>query len=146
MVDDSLLPEYGWVVNERPNEKDVKQLKQHLGDYNMARANSQEGYGIAIFLHDKHDQLVGGISGWLWGECLEVDYLWVQKALRGHGVGTRLLLALEEAAVERGCRQVTLETFSFQAPEFYEKLGYTVFGVIEGFGNRYRKFYMQKRR
>jgi ribosomal protein S18 acetylase RimI-like enzyme len=54
------------------------------------------------------------------------------------------VIVLEETVIERGCRQITLETFSFQAPEFYEKLGYRVFGVIEGYGNRFRKFYMQK--
>jgi len=145
MLDNPLLPEFAWVLNERPNEKDVQMLRQHLRDFNMTRANSHEGYGIAIFLRDDKDQMVAGISGWLWGECLEIDYLWVQESIRAQGIGKRLVLALEEAAVIRGCRQITLETFSFQAPEFYQKLGYSVFGVIEGFGNRYRKFYMQKR-
>ena len=145
MLDNPLLPEFAWVLSERPNEKDVQMLRQHLRDFNVTRANSQEGYGIAIFLRDDKDQIVAGISGWLWGECLEIDYLWVQETIRAQGIGKRLVLALEEAAVVRGCHQITLETFSFQAPEFYQKLGYSVFGVIEGFGNRYRKFYMQKR-
>jgi GNAT superfamily N-acetyltransferase len=144
MLDNSLLPEFAWVVNERPNDRDVLELKQHLRADNMARANSQDGYGIAIFLRDKQHQMVAGISGWLWGECLEIDYVWVQETLRGQGIGKRLLVTIEEAAIERGCRRITLETFSFQAPEFYQKLGYNIFGVIEGFGNRFRKFYMQK--
>ena len=144
MLDYPLLPESAWVVNEHPSEKDVHELKQHLRDYNMAHANSQDGYPISIFLRDAKHQMVAGISGWLWGECLEIDYLWVHETLRGQGVGRRLVMVLEEAAIERGCRQITLETFNFQAPEFYEKLGYSVFGVIEGYGNRFRKFYMQK--
>lgn len=145
MLDNPLLPEFAWVVNERPNEKDVQELKQHLRDYNVTHANSIDGYGIAIFVRDDQRQMVAGISGWLWGECLEIDYLWVQEAVRGQGVGKQLVIALEEAAVVRGCRQITLETFSFQAPEFYQKLGYNEFGVIDGFGNHFRKFYMQKR-
>jgi ribosomal protein S18 acetylase RimI-like enzyme len=145
MLDNTLFPEFAWVVTERPNEKDVQELRQHLRDYNMAHANSQNGYGIAIFLRDQQRQMIAGISGWLWGECLEIDFLWVKETLRGQGIGKRLVTALEEAAIERGCRQTTLETFSFQAPEFYQKLGYNIFGVIEGFGNHFRKFYMQKR-
>lgn len=145
MLENPLLPEFAWVVNERPNEKDVQELKQHLRDYNVTHANSNDGYGIAIFVRDDQRQMVAGISGWLWGECLEIDYLWVQEAVRGQGVGKQLVIALEEAAVVRGCRQITLETFSFQAPEFYQKLGYNEFGVIDGFGNHFRKFYMQKR-
>ena len=145
MLDNPLLPEFAWVVNERPNERDVQELKQHLRDYNVTHAKSNDGYGIAIFVRDDQRQMVAGISGSLWGECLEIDYLWVQGAVRGQGVGKQLLIALEEAAVVRGCRQITLETFSFQAPEFYQKLGYIQFGVIDGFGNRFRKFYLQKR-
>ena len=145
MVDNPLLPEFACVVNEHPNEKDVQELKQHLRDYNVTHANSDDGYGIAIFLRDKQHQMVAGGSGWLWGECLEIDYVWVKETLRGQGIGKRLLITIEEAAIERGCRQITLETFSFQAPEFYQKLGYNIFGVIEGFGNRFRKYYMQKR-
>jgi GNAT superfamily N-acetyltransferase len=144
MVDNPLLPEFAWVVNEHPNEKDVQELKQHLRDYNVIHANSDDGYGIAIFLRDIHHQMVAGVSGWLWGECLEIDYLWVKETLRGRGVGKLLMTTIEEAAIERGCRQITLETFSFQAPEFYQKLGYNIFGVIEGFGHRFRKFYMRK--
>lgn len=145
MVDNPLLPEFTWVVNEHPHEKDIQELRQHLRDYNIAHANSQDGFGVAIFLRDQEHQMVAGISGWLWGECLEIDFLWVHENLRGHGVGKRLVLALEEAAKERGCRQITLDTFSFQAPEFYQSLGYSIFGVIEGFGHRFRKYYMQKR-
>ncbi len=145
MTSSPLLPEYAWVVDERPNEEDVQTLKQHLRDYNLSRANSHEGYGLGIFLRDDQRQMVAGISGWLWGECLEIDRRWVHEDLRGRGLGKRLVRALEEAAVVRGCRQITLETFSFQAPEFYQKLGFKVFGVIEGFGNRHRKLYMQKR-
>lgn len=145
MSNDRLLHENPWVVNDRPDEQDLQTLRQHLRDYNMARAHSQDGYGLAIFLRDEQNQMVAGISGWLWGECLEIDRLWVHEDLRGRGMGKRLVRTLEEAAVARGCRQVTLETFDFQAPQFYQKLGYKVFGVIEGFGNHYQKFYMQKR-
>lgn len=50
-----------------------------------------------------------------------------------------------ETEVSRGCHQITLTTFSFQAPEFYQKLGYHVFGVFGGFGNGHQKVYLQKR-
>ncbi len=75
---------------------------------------------------------------------MEVDFLWVDEKLRGHGIGKRLLLKLEQTAHERGCRQVTLNTFSFQAPEFYQKLGYSIFGVIDGFGQHFQKFFLRK--
>lgn len=145
MQDKSLVPESAWVVNDHPEEQDIQNLRRHLHAYNVASAKSREGYSLAIFLHNKQSQLLAGISGWLWGECLEIDYLWVHETWRGQGIGKRLVRTLEDEAVTRGCRQITLETFSFQAPEFYRHIGYSVFGVISGFGNGHQKFYMQKR-
>ena len=67
-----------------------------------------------------------------------VDYDWlviqlvvVPQAMRGVGVGSRLLAKAEELAGRRGCIGAWLETFSFQARGFYERLGYSVVGQIE---------------
>jgi GNAT superfamily N-acetyltransferase len=76
--------------------------------------------------------LVAGLSGWTWGACGFVDALWVEAGSRGLGLGTSLMDAAEQEMVRRGCRQVVLLTHSFQAPEFYERRGYTrVAGVAD---------------
>jgi GNAT superfamily N-acetyltransferase len=67
---------------------------------------------------------------WSW---LMIDGLWVAEALRGQGLGRRLLLAAEDLAVRRGCRGSWLGTFDFQARAFYERHGYAVFAELPGF-------------
>jgi ribosomal protein S18 acetylase RimI-like enzyme len=67
---------------------------------------------------------------WQW---LMIDGLWVAAERRGQGLGRRLVLAAEAAAIARGCRGAWLGTFDFQARGFYEQLGYAVFGELPGF-------------
>ena len=69
--------------------------------------------------------LLAGLSGWTWGACGFVDALWVEAGSRGLGLGTSLMDAAEQEMVRRGCQKVVLLTHSFQAPEFYERRGYT---------------------
>lgn len=88
---------------------------------------------MTLALRAPDGTLVGGLYGaTMWG-WLMVDGLWVAEALRGQGQGSRLLLAAEAKARERGCRGARLGTFDFQARGFYERLGYAVLGALAGF-------------
>ena len=79
------------------------------------------------------------IHGWLW-----VGWLWVSEELRHQRIGTELMRRAEAEAFERGCHHAHLETVDFQARSFYERLGYTVFGVLDDYPRPYKRFYMQK--
>lgn len=73
---------------------------------------------------EQDDELVAGVSGWTWGQAAGIGLTWVREDQRGTGVGASLLAAFEREAVERGCTHVFVTSFTFQAPEFYERLGY----------------------
>ncbi len=75
---------------------------------------------------------MGGLSGWTWGTCAGVGMLWVRDDARGGGWGRRLLAAAECEAVDRGCLQMVLSSFTFQAPDFYRRQGYEETGRTEG--------------
>ncbi|MDQ1143849.1 ribosomal protein S18 acetylase RimI-like enzyme [Bacillus sp. SORGH_AS 510] len=66
-------------------------------------------------------------------ECFFVDVLWVDESLRGQGKGQELIQIAETFAREKGCTLMRLETFSFQAPEFYKKLGFKEIGKLDNF-------------
>ena len=89
--------------------------------------------------------VVGGLLGhtkWSW---LYVAKLWVDERGRGRGIGTQLLAAAEELARSRGCTDACLDTFEYQARPFYEKLGYQLFGTLDGYPPGFRQFYLRKR-
>ncbi|SFG34021.1 Acetyltransferase (GNAT) family protein [Sporolactobacillus nakayamae] len=76
---------------------------------------------------------------------LHIDFLWVHKRVRGKGYGSALLKEMENYALKNRCRFVYLDTFSFQAPEFYIKHGYTVFGTLENHPKGFNQYFLQKR-
>lgn len=90
-------------------------------------------------------EVVGGIIAQLYWNVLYVDVLWVSETHRGKGYATALLNDAEGKAKEMNCKLVHLDTFDFQAREMYEKLGYTVFGVLEDCPEGHCRYYMSKR-
>jgi len=78
-------------------------------------------------------------------DWLFVHLLWVDKAYRRQGVGSRLLSMAEAAAREKGCHGAYLDTFTFQAPEFYPRHGYSEFGRLEGFPPGHARIWFSKR-
>jgi ribosomal protein S18 acetylase RimI-like enzyme len=70
--------------------------------------------------------------------------VWVEESLRGQGYGTELMRAAERKALERGCHHARLETFALESFEFYEKLGYEVFGELEGHPPGSTTYFMKK--
>jgi GNAT superfamily N-acetyltransferase len=75
---------------------------------------------------------------------LFVDIVFVPEKLRGNGIGTSLLQQAEQEAIRRGCRDMWMETYAFQARPFYEKLGFTVFGRLDGPAPIFPRFFLKK--
>ena len=99
----------------------------------MVRTGRRDFRPLGIFLRDENRDIVGGLSGYTWAGWLEIRFLWVREDLRGQGYGRRMLEAAEVEARMRGCDHAWLDSYTFQAPAFYQHLGYEVFGSLKGF-------------
>jgi len=97
-----------------------------LDEFNYAVAPLHEVTPLSCFARLPDGEVIGGAVGRSWGPCAEIQQLWVAEAHRKSGIGTRLVYAFENHARGRGCDTLYLETLSFQAPRFYESLGYRV--------------------
>jgi ribosomal protein S18 acetylase RimI-like enzyme len=108
-------------------------VRRGIRDADPSDVGPRDWRPLTLALRARDGTLMGGLCGaTMWG-WLTVDGLWVAEELRGRGLGQRLLLTAEAAAVARGCRGARLGTFDFQARGFYERLGYIVFGELPDF-------------
>lgn len=111
---------------DAPPPKAVAAVDRGLGEANAAAAPLHEVAPLACIARDGRGRVVGGAVGRWWGECAELQQLWVQEASRRRGVGSALVREFLSMARARGCKSVFLETFSFQAPDLYRSLGFRV--------------------
>ena len=119
------------IVSEpREDSADAAFVRDGLALFNVATTGLSFYSPLAIFLKDERGAVLGGVLGHVWGGWLDLSTLWVIEPLRGRGHGRRLLEAAEEEARTQGCRGAYLTTFSFQAKNFYERLGYEVIADV----------------
>src|SRR5262245_33330187 len=117
---------------ETPTDYMKSAIARPLALFNEEQSGCSLDYDPLVILvsHPETGEVLGG----LWGETmysyLHVELLFIPEPLRHVGIGSGLMRQAESEAIQRGCRGAWLDTFSFQARGFYERLGYTVFGSI----------------
>ena len=131
-------------LEEQPNPADVAFINEQLRLFNAARSEEDDHRPFAILMRDDAGHLAGGLLGGTYWGWLHVEILWVREDLRGQGFGKRLLVEAEAEAVRRGCRHVHLDTLDFQAPEFYRRLGYFVWGVLDDLPPGHQRIFLKK--
>ncbi|MFE7775422.1 GNAT family N-acetyltransferase [Streptomyces sp. NPDC057445] len=120
-----------------------ERLGNELDDFN-ARASGAEVREFSARVTGDDGELIGGLTGSTWGECGFVDMLWVDAGHRHEGWGGKLLHAAEEEARARGCTRMFLSSYTFQAPPFYERLGYVETHRVEGMPGGHADVYLRK--
>ena len=135
----------GFELQNDPAPGDIDELRENLISHNVASHGYTETSNIAIFVRNEEGSLDGGVYADAWGGCCQVELLWVAEESRGDGLGTRLMAAVEEEARRIGCSKIVLDTFSYQAPGFYEKLGFDVVSEIADFPEGHTYYVLVKR-
>jgi len=131
-------------ADDSPAQADIDAVDDGLGRYNEERGPMRAAGRLYVFARDERGVVRAGAVGRRLGRYAELQQLWVDEALRGQGIGARLLAAFEEAARTQGVDRVVLDTFSFQAPAFYARYGYVVILELPGFPQEQVKYTMQK--
>jgi ribosomal protein S18 acetylase RimI-like enzyme len=136
---------YAVEIEAHPTSQDAEFLEDQLYTHNVEQTGYDDGQLLTIWVKNPASERLAGLHGWTWGGSCYIRELWVHKTLRGQGYGTKLLQAAEAAARARGCHQVVLDSYNFQAPEFYQKHGYEVFAVLDDHPRHHRNYYLRKR-
>lgn len=130
-------------------QEDSDFIRKKVIEYNLAKLPEDVKHpvkNISFILRNEDEIILGGITGTIFWYHLHIDFLWVDESLRGNGYGKQLLDNIELLARENNCNLIQLDTFSFQAPNFYQKYGYDVVGVIEDHPNKNnQQYYLTKR-
>ncbi len=119
-------------LEEDPDPKDLARLQAEIDAFNCATTGFDDGRRLACFVRDQAGDMLAGLSGYTWGGYCRVEFLWVTERLRRTGIGRELMATAEREARARGCALIVLDTHDFQAPRFYETLGFVAVGRAEG--------------
>ena len=140
MVDESIR-----IVFEPLPDADLQRyLEDNVVNLSFAKTGLTEWFPVGFFLRSERGEWLGGCTGHIWGGWLHIRWLWVSEILRQRGYGTGLMDAAEAYGRERGAHNATLETHSYQAPDFYKKRGYTVFGTLPDYPVGHSKLFLRK--
>lgn len=119
-----------------------------LVEYNLSQVPPLHGYNsldVSRKIVDEKGNILAGVLGKLnaWN-CLRIDILWVDKDYRKKGLGSKVLTEVERISKEHGCYLVQLDTFDFQAKDFYLKHGYEIFGVLDDCPLGHKRYFLKK--
>jgi GNAT superfamily N-acetyltransferase len=122
------------IALETPPREYHDEIFRQLFEFNTNVVGPTRVESLAVVLkHPKDDTIIGGLWGESYYDWLCINLLIVPDKYRRRGLGSSLMRKAEELALNRRCVGIFLDTFSFQAPVFYKKLGYQAFGKIPNF-------------
>ncbi len=131
-------------ISDQPHPEDLQFLEDRINQHNMLQTERRDYRPLALIERDAQGGVIAGLSGFTWAGWLEVKLLWVREDLRHQGRGRALLEAAASEARARGCQHVWLDSYTFQAPAFYQRLGYDVFGVLDAYPAPHRRVFLTK--
>ncbi len=129
-------------------QEDINYLWEGIIQYNhtigpMSNYSFYEPYRLVI--RDEKNVIIAGILTKIYLNSMHVELLWIEESHRKMRLGTELLAKVEQVAIERECTFIYLETFSFQALDFYKKHCYEVFATLSDFPDDIKQYYLKKR-
>lgn len=131
----------------RCNKEDIKVIVDGLNAYNLDKVAAEASVWTSLEFNIKDDEnkvVAGVLAGINYWNGLEIKMLWVEKCFRKQGLGSKLLRHLEVTAKQKGAVMAMVDTFDFQAEDFYHKHNYQVIGVLEGFPKKHKRIYFSK--
>jgi len=136
---------YSLLLSDSPDESLRKAIIDPLVAFNVSKAGPGNHRVLSISLQDVNKNCVGGLYGRTDYGWLFIELIFVPEIMRGQGIGRELIIMAETEAITRQCHGVWLDTFEFQARNFYEKCGYQVFGELPDFPIGNSRYFMKKR-
>ena len=134
-----------YIFDDAPSTEAIRTVEAGLLEFSDAFTGPRRTREFALVARNEDGEVVGGVTGDMVWEWLQIGTLWVREIDRGLGLGRRLVEQAETLARRQGCDSARLSTFEFEARGFYEHLGYRVYGECEGFPAGRTQYHLAKR-
>jgi ribosomal protein S18 acetylase RimI-like enzyme len=132
-------------IRSDPSTEEIDLIFKGLVEFNERQVGKTSFTEFGIFASDQSETIIAGLLGHRLWNGFFISALWVAESVRRKGIGRRLLARAEELARQNGCDLIHLDTFDFQAREFYEKNGFQIFGIIEDYPIGHKRYYLVKK-
>jgi GNAT superfamily N-acetyltransferase len=142
---DYMSPVIPEIISKIPTQQEIQFLEDMIYNFNAEKTNRDDGEFFSKLIYDSNTNIIAGITGWTWADACEITMLWVQQDYRNKRYGELLLKAAEAEAEKKKCKSIILRTYSFQAPQFYQKYGYIVEFETRDFPHGHKYFCLIKR-
>lgn len=139
-----MTEKYTIIMSVDEGSADAAFIRRKLQEYNLQHAPADQHVPLNLYLRDEQGEIAGGLLGGTYWGWLVIEIFWIREDLRGQKYGSQLLQQAEAEAVRRGCKHAHLDTMSFQAPDFYRKHGYEVWGVLEDLPAGCQRIFLKK--
>lgn len=118
------------VINGEPKAEDKKVMVDGMLAHHASQGHPRITEQFTVILRNEKKEIVGMIIVSFRWKGMRIDTLWIDKSVRGQDWGTKLMQIVEEEGIKRGCTIAYTDTYSWQAPAFYEKIGYKLYGKL----------------
>ena len=129
---------------ENTESQKAQEIGNLIRSYNRSKREKAESEPLNIYVEDDSGELMAGLVAEIFGNWLEIEYLFVREDLRGQGIGSQLLQQAESEAKNRNCRFAFVNTYQFQAPDFYKRHGYKEVLRLQDYPYTGQRHYYQK--
>lgn len=137
-----------YIIRESSSEKEADLIVDRIVEYNLSKVPGKQEVPLLWInrvIEDTNGEIIAGILSemYCWN-CIYIDALWVKEEYRKDKLGTKLLKEIEKIAKEKDCHLIHLDTFDFQAKDFYIRHGYEIFGVLDECPENHKRYFMKK--
>ncbi|KRU24711.1 GNAT family acetyltransferase [Clostridium sporogenes] len=137
-----------YIIRESISEEEADLIVDRIVEYNLSKVPGKQEVPLLCInrvIEDTNGEIIAGILSkmYCWN-CIYIDVLWVKEENRKDGLGTKLLKEVEKIAKEKDCHLIHLDTFDFQAKDFYIKHGYEIFGILDQCPENHKRYFMKK--
>ena len=131
-------------ISDAGLEQDREAIVSLLRNFNQQKREPSEKVPLGIYYEDENGKKLAGLVGETFGNWLCIELLFICEDLRGQGSGRKIMETAEETARKRGCKYAFVDTYKFQAPGFYKKLGYKEVFALKEYPYTGERYYYTK--